>query len=433
MPPRSAAALLVLLLTVSAVGHSAGAAADPAASTAGSADAAPALAAGDRPALSNGTVPNTTLVLHVQPNGDAKWSVSTSFDIETESDREAFEERATDFQNGETPQLGLAAFRTARARASNATGRPMSINSVTRSRQLSNGTGTLVLEFTWTNFSRTVGSRIYVGDAFNTSDGGWLSGLRERQTLIIESPAGYSLQTLGQSVPDRVVNGTLRWHGPTEFQRAGPWVVYEEADDGNPTVTTTTSPATTTAGPSEEPGGVPAWSVLVVGVGLAAIGAYMLYGRDDDDRAGAGGAVVADDGDEGAAGGDAVADASPDTEANVATADADVDIADAAATEATSDVAPGTVAEGTEQATEGTDDEDVDETLLSDEERVERLLDANGGRMKQATIVDETGWSNAKVSQLLSSMAEEGRIEKLRLGRENLISFPEEDIGEFDT
>ena len=52
--------------------------------------------------------------------------------------------------------------------------------------------------------------------------------------------------------------------------------------------------------------------------------------------------------------------------------------------------------------------------------------------MKQANIVKETGWSNAKVSQLLSTMAEEGTIDKLRIGRENLISFPDEDITDID-
>jgi hypothetical protein len=77
-------------------------------------------------------------------------------------------------------------------------------------------------------------------------------------------------------------------------------------------------------------------------------------------------------------------------------------------------------------------DDDIDVELLSDEERVERLLEENGGRMKQARIVKETGWSNAKVSQLLSSMDDEGRIDKLRIGRENLISFPDEDVTEIE-
>jgi uncharacterized membrane protein len=70
--------------------------------------------------------------------------------------------------------------------------------------------------------------------------------------------------------------------------------------------------------------------------------------------------------------------------------------------------------------------------MLSDEERVLRLLDANGGRMKQAQIVKETDWSNAKVSQLLSGMDDEDAIDKLRIGRENLISLPDVDVDSFD-
>jgi hypothetical protein len=74
-------------------------------------------------------------------------------------------------------------------------------------------------------------------------------------------------------------------------------------------------------------------------------------------------------------------------------------------------------------------DDGVEEELLSDEERVERLLRSNGGRMRQADIVTETGWSNAKVSQLLSSMDEADRVDKLRIGRENLISLPGVETG----
>jgi uncharacterized membrane protein len=53
--------------------------------------------------------------------------------------------------------------------------------------------------------------------------------------------------------------------------------------------------------------------------------------------------------------------------------------------------------------------------------------------MRQADIVAETGWSDAKVSQLLSAMADEGRVEKLRLGRENLISLPDDEDGDEGT
>jgi len=85
----------------------------------------------------------------------------------------------------------------------------------------------------------------------------------------------------------------------------------------------------------------------------------------------------------------------------------------------------GSGADGGEAAAEE-EAEAEDLSLLSDEERVERLLEDNGGRMRQADIVAKTGWSDAKVSQLLSAMAELGRVEKLRLGRENLISIPDD-------
>ena len=82
---------------------------------------------------------------------------------------------------------------------------------------------------------------------------------------------------------------------------------------------------------------------------------------------------------------------------------------------------------GAAEANGSEPDTEEDLELLSDEERVERLLDSHGGRMRQGTIVTETGWSDAKVSQLLSAMADDGRVEKLRLGRENLISLADGD------
>lgn len=58
---------------------------------------------------------------------------------------------------------------------------------------------------------------------------------------------------------------------------------------------------------------------------------------------------------------------------------------------------------------------------LTDEETVLQLLVSNGGRMKQSRIVENTDWSKAKVSRLLSSMEEREEITKLTHGRENLI------------
>ena len=114
----------------------------------------------------------------------------------------------------------------------------------------------------------------------------------------------------------------------------------------------------------------------------------------------------------------------------------DLDVTDTLSTGAAGGTAEkDAVADEADSADERTDDDvdddsddEIETELLSDEERVERLLSSNGGRMKQADIVKETDWSNAKVSQLLSAMEEDGRIDKLRIGRENLISFPDEEI-----
>lgn len=71
----------------------------------------------------------------------------------------------------------------------------------------------------------------------------------------------------------------------------------------------------------------------------------------------------------------------------------------------------------------GTDDREptTDPDVLTDREEVRRLISENGGRMKQAEIVDAVDWSKAKVSRLLADLEDDGEITKLRLGRENLI------------
>jgi hypothetical protein len=58
------------------------------------------------------------------------------------------------------------------------------------------------------------------------------------------------------------------------------------------------------------------------------------------------------------------------------------------------------------------------------EDEVVRLLEEAGGQMEQSEIVDRTDWSKATVSRVLTSMADDGRITKISLGRRNLITLP---------
>lgn len=78
-------------------------------------------------------------------------------------------------------------------------------------------------------------------------------------------------------------------------------------------------------------------------------------------------------------------------------------------------------------ASETADEEALDTDLLSNEEQVLQLLEREGGRMKQQAVADELGWTDAKTSQVTKKLREEGDLEGFRLGRENVLSLPDEE------
>jgi uncharacterized membrane protein len=55
------------------------------------------------------------------------------------------------------------------------------------------------------------------------------------------------------------------------------------------------------------------------------------------------------------------------------------------------------------------------------------LLADAGGRMKQADVADELGWSASKTSRVVSDLVEADRVEKLRVGRENVLDLAEDE------
>ncbi|QSW99834.1 helix-turn-helix transcriptional regulator [Haloterrigena alkaliphila] len=60
-------------------------------------------------------------------------------------------------------------------------------------------------------------------------------------------------------------------------------------------------------------------------------------------------------------------------------------------------------------------------------EYVRAVLADHGGRIKQRRFVDEYGWSPSTLSELLSSLEDDGAIERYRLGREKVVRLPEEE------
>lgn len=92
-------------------------------------------------------------------------------------------------------------------------------------------------------------------------------------------------------------------------------------------------------------------------------------------------------------------------------------------TEPTQAAAPDATPGGQERNGDGST---IDESILTNEELVRKLLSQHGGRMKQTQIVESTDWSKAKVSRVLSELEDQGVVERIRIGRENVVDLDEE-------
>ena len=87
-----------------------------------------------------------------------------------------------------------------------------------------------------------------------------------------------------------------------------------------------------------------------------------------------------------------------------------------------------TDARHTETDTAAAADDEPDPELLSNEEQVLRLLDQHGGRMKQKQVIEELGWTDAKTSKVVSGLREDGQIDSFRIGRENVLTYPDKKL-----
>ena len=399
-------------------------------------------------AQSSATNETVTTEIQLQPDGDADWTVSVTLHLDTDDEVTAFRETAARFEagdNGDSDQgldLGLSAFRAASERMSDLTGREMDITAVNRTSELVTNdsaetidAGRLTLSFTWTNFATVDGDRLIINDVLATEQGPWLERLGDNERLFVRGPPDYLPQDAGGAA--NITNGTLCWKGPITFDESSLAATFvgdqpepppPPGDDGPPG---DDSPPTSENGPP-----VVLWSGVAAAAIATAVLGYLAGRRFELGLPRPGGAdesntaienETAESGPAQSADSAAAAEAGDGGGAN-RTAGTGVGT-DAGAGAGIAESSDGIEA-GTGTGTEAEAEEPGAPELLSDEERVERLLRANGGRMKQAVIVEETGWSNAKVSQLLSTMNENDQIKKLRIGRENLITVPEQDPGD---
>jgi len=352
----------------------------------------------------------TVFVIELDASGDASWQITERIPLENDTDEAAFSEIADEFESGEFELASVAAIEEAVEGVDQRTDRPMTLSDHDRTSAIEgegeNRTGVLTASFTWENFARMDEDTddLHIDDVLETEQGLWLPGLTADQQLVIRAPDGYAV--LDATVPPQ--DGELRWEGPTEFDNETLTATFIGDGGGNGTEDDPNG--------DDDPGNgddrLGLIGVLFAGIFVVAVAGLLVLYREQLEALLDRGPAEATDG--------------PDEDPAASTDGTDVAEADTDG-QRSSGAGEATSAGGAAGAT-ADDESTIDEELLSDEERVERLLERNGGRMKQADIVEETDWSNAKVSQLLSTMEEDGRIDKLRIGRENLISFPDVDV-----
>ena len=334
----------------------------------------------------------TTFQVTLYQNGSAKWALVHRTPLANDTEQQQFEEFAEDFEQSEQPlyQNFVEQSTLLTQYGTDATGRNMSATDYDRSATVDplQNTGTVRMSFRWRNFAAVDGDSVVVSDVF---DGGFYIG--PSQSFVFERGPDLRFTDVrpapdSQSAPDSLENSeSVTWNGEQSFNDRRPYVELRPRETGDSARTESqTTPA------ADAPDGGSSWLLPAAVVVLVVAGGVAAW------RSGALGRTLGPDDDE--------------PPASTPSAPAD--------TEQSPTAPPGDAASAAD-----TPDEPAvpDEELLTDSDRVRKLLEENGGRMKQVDIVDSTDWSKSKVSMLLSDMEDDGDISKLRVGRENIISL----------
>jgi hypothetical protein len=69
----------------------------------------------------------------------------------------------------------------------------------------------------------------------------------------------------------------------------------------------------------------------------------------------------------------------------------------------------------------------IEAESMSDEEIATAIIAVAGGHLSQQELIDRSGWSQAKVIRVTSRLVEHDRLEKIRIGRENILRLTVDD------
>ena len=349
-------------------------------------------------ALQSGDVETDGVVLRaaVDADGDATWTIDYRIRLDDRNTTEAFESLQADIRNNTSDYRGQFAnrMRSTVATAENATGRSMRVTNVTVSADttFSGQYGVVSYSFQWEGFAATEGDRLVLGDAL----GGLF--LDADTKLTFRWPEGYELQQVAPE-PTTRDERSVTWQGPVDFGTNQPRLAVAPE------------------------GVLPAWAPIVGLALLAALllgGGFWYYREKQETRSEAASETGV---------GVARATAEGTTAAHEPTAKETTTADTAGGPDAESASEPETEPEPSESEATAEGQTAANETpkeLLSPEERVLALLSERGGRMKQKVVTEELDWSAARTSQVVGELRDAGKVESFRLGRENVLKFPDE-------
>ena len=348
--------------------------------TAGLAPAATTATAGEDPFAVDEDLEADDIVISIElrEDGTGAWSIEHRYRLDDADTEEAFESMQANIEENQSAYVERFADRMEPTidSAAERTDREMAMENVAVSaeqRSLPQEYGIVTYEFDWIGFAVADDTSITAGDA--------LSGffLDEETRLVMAWPPGYAVESVSPT-PDDERDRSVTWHGPKDFGPGEPELVVVTEDHATDPIV-----------------GLPA-AVLVGAAVLVAVAiiATAFWWR----TRGTGVAIEVDTGEPGSGTVD-------EAGAPADSIDSDPDRADAAGA-----------------------DEEPSWELLSNEEKVMRLLEERGGRMKQQALVERFDWSDANASQVVRSLREDGKIETFRIGRENVIVRAGEDLEE---
>lgn len=311
--------------------------------------------------------PDTTVTrIDLQSDGDAIWTIRFRTRLRTDQEIDDYESFQADFAANTSRYLSPFKSRMTGvvAGANRSFDREMqAVNFAAKTdiQEVPRRWGVVTFRFQWETFAADSDDRLVAGDVFT---GGFY--ITDDDTLEISLPDSHTLSDASPP-PDKVTDGVLRWTGSEDFTDSHPRVVAQRS--------------LLYTLPGEPPGWVVAGVVVAFLVWLA------VHRKRESD------------------GGDGEAETDDQAIPSEPT---------------TTDVSADSSAGG--DAVEATDPVDrAGATVQTNEEQVIDLLVRNNGQMKQAEIGMALDWSESKTSRVLSKMAADGRIEKLRIGRENVI------------